>query len=176
MESGRLEVFGDHEQDNVLDGVMSSTAIPPYFPPWEIGDQRYLDGGVLSKLPLRAALERGATQIVALDVTYPLGTLEKAQGMIGISGYALSLMMEHQKVMEVEWVIACGCPIYLIDLGVPEEMEFWDYEEPEFLIQRGRELAQRKLESEPLVILPEWRLWLERIAAKFRRSAIQDEA
>jgi NTE family protein len=176
METGRLVAFGDREEDGILDGVMASTAIPPYFPPWEIGGKRYLDGGVLSKLSVRAAIERGATQIIALDVSYPLGTLEGAHGMIGISGYALSLMMEYQKELEVEWVTAAGCPIYLIDLSVPDEMEFWDYEQPELLLRRGRELAQSKLDSEPLVILPEWRLWLERVAAKLRRSAEQDES
>ncbi len=175
METGRLVVFGDRGKDGILDGVMASTAIPPYFPPWETGGHRYLDGGVFSKLPVRAALERGATQIVALDVSYPLGTLEGAHGMIGISGYALSLMMEYQKDMEVEWVKAAGCPIYLIDLSVPEGMEFWDYEQPELLLRRGRELAQRKLDSDPLIILPEWRLWFGRVVAKFRKGGVQDE-
>jgi len=175
VETGRLVVFGDREEDGVLDGVMASTAIPPYFPPWEVGGQRYLDGGVLSKLPLRAAIERGATQIVALDVSYPLGALEGAHGMIGISGYALSLMMEYLKELEIEWVTAAGCPIYLIDLTVPDEMEFWDYEQTERLLRRGRELAQTRLDSEPLITLPEWRLWLGRVATKLRRSGVQDE-
>ena len=175
IETGRLVVFGDREEDGVLDGVMASTAIPPYFPPWEIEGQRYLDGGVLSKLPVRAAIERGATQIVALDVSYPLGSLEGAHGMIGISGYALSLMMEYQKDLEVEWVTEVGCPIYLIDLSVPDEMEFWDYQQPELLLRRGRELAQSRLDSESLIILPEWRLWLGRVAAKLRGSDVQDE-
>jgi hypothetical protein len=130
---------------------------------------------VLSKLPVRAAIERGATQIIALDISYPLGSLEGAQGMIGISGYALSLMMEYQKKLEIEWVTEAGCPIYLIDLSVPDEMEFWNYEQPELLISRGRELAQSRLDSEPLIILPEWRLWIGRVAAKLRRSDVQDE-
>lgn len=176
METGRLVVFGDRAEDGVLDSVMASTAIPPYFPPWEIAGQRYLDGGVLSKLPLRVAIERGATQIVALDVSYPLGTLEGAHGIIGISGYSLSLMMEYQKEMEVEWVTAAGYPIYLIDLSVPEDMEFWDYKQSELLLRRGRELAQSRLDSEPLIILSEWRLWLGRVAAKLRTSDAHDES
>ncbi len=176
METGRLVVFGDREEDGVLDGVMASTAIPPYFPPWEAGGKRYLDGGVLSKLPLRAAIERGATQIVALDISYPFGTLEGAHGMIGISGYALSLMMEYLKETEAEWATTDGCPIYLIDLSVPGEMEFWDYGQPELLHLRGRELARKKLDSEPLIILPEWRLWLERVAGKLRKRSMQEES
>jgi hypothetical protein len=53
-------------------------------------------------------------------------------------------------------------------------MEFWDYEQPELLLRRGRELAQSRLDSEPLTILPEWRLWLGRVVAKLRRSDVQD--
>jgi hypothetical protein len=84
-------------------------------------------------------------------------------------------MMEYQKKLEIEWVTEAGCPIYLIDLSVPDEMEFWNYEQPELLISRGRELAQSRLDSEPLIILPEWRLWIGRVAAKLRRSDVQDE-
>ena len=168
IETGRLEVFGDHDDDVVLDGVMASTAIPPYFPPWESSGYRYLDGGVLSKLPVRAAFERGATEVIAIDITHTLGPLEGAHGMIGIGGYSLSLMMEYQTETEIEWVTAAGIPIYRIRLAVPSDMQFWDFSQPDRLISRGRELARSKLDSEPLRLLPSWRLWFSRASARLR--------
>ena len=168
IKTGRLVVFGDRDDDVVLDGVMASTAIPPYFPPWESGGHRYLDGGVLSKLPVRAAFERGATEVVAIDITHTLGPLEGAHGMIGIGGYSLSLMMEHQTETEIEWVTAAGIPVYRIRLAVPSDMQFWDFSQPDRLISRGRELAQDKFESKPLKLHPAWRLWINRASARLR--------
>ncbi len=168
METGRLVVFGDHEDDRVLDGMMASAAIPPYFPPWERGGRHYVDGGVLSKLPVRVAFERGATEVVAIDIRNTHGTLEGARGMIGIGSYSLSLIMEHQTETEIEWVTAAGIPIYRIRLAVPSDMQFWDFSQPDRLISRGRELAQSKLDSEPLSLHPTWWLWFSRASAGLR--------
>jgi NTE family protein len=168
METAKLMIFGDHEEDLLVDGMMASAAIPPYFPPWEVKGKRYLDGGILSKLPVRAAMERGATHVIALNVKYTYGTIESAHGMIGISSYSLSLMMEHQTIREMEWVTSAGIPVYCINLTIPPEMQFWDYAQPDRLIQRGKELTQQKLAAEPLTLRPDWRLWLQRIAARLR--------
>src|SRR4030067_858236 len=41
---------------------------PPYYPPWSVGDERYLDGGVLANLPLEIAMAHGASEAVVLDL------------------------------------------------------------------------------------------------------------
>jgi NTE family protein len=66
--SGRMHVFGDDPNDRVLDALMASTALTPLHPPWEINGERYVDGGTVTPLPLRVALERGASEIWALHL------------------------------------------------------------------------------------------------------------
>ena len=68
LRSGRMHVFGDNPNDRLLDALMASTALTPLHPPWEINGERYVDGGTVTPLPLRVALDRGATEIWALHL------------------------------------------------------------------------------------------------------------
>jgi NTE family protein len=68
LHSGRLHVFGDNPNDRILDAMMASSALAPLLPPWEINGERYIDGGTVTPLPLRVALERGATEIYSLHI------------------------------------------------------------------------------------------------------------
>jgi NTE family protein len=124
IDSGAMRVFGDDPADHQIDGAMASSAVPPYFPPWKVGNKRYLDGGVFAKLPLCVAIERGATQILALDVTYPMGSASNAHGVMGVSGYSLSLMIQAQTAYEVAWAQMTGIPTRVIELEAPGEVPF----------------------------------------------------
>ncbi len=68
LRTGRMHVFGDDPNDRLLDALMASTALTPLHPPWEINGERYVDGGTVTPLPLRVALERGASDIWALHL------------------------------------------------------------------------------------------------------------
>ena len=47
--------------------LQATCSIPLFLPSVEIGGRRYLDGGLFEKLPLWAAIEMGATRIIAVD-------------------------------------------------------------------------------------------------------------
>lgn len=160
MRTAKLRVFGDDPDDSLLDGAMASSAVPPYFPPWEVDDESYLDGGVYTKLPLMAAIARGATRILALDVTYAMGTRATAEGTLGLSGYALSLMVEAQTAMEFEWARMTGADLRVIQLLAPDEIPFWDYSHAAELIDRGRGLVSDALDQAPLQLKPAWQVRL----------------
>ncbi len=68
LHTGRLHVFGDNPHDSILDALMASTALTPMHPPWEVDGEYYIDGGTITPLPLRVALERGATEIFSLHI------------------------------------------------------------------------------------------------------------
>lgn len=173
MESGDMRVFGDDDDDQLLDGAMASTAIPPYFPPWEVTGKRYLDGGIYSKLPLNAAIERGATQIVGVDVSYAMGTLNDASGVMGISAYALSLMVERQTASEIAWSRIKGNELRILRLEAPADIPFWDYSQADRMIEIGRVEARKALEEEPIQVLPKWRLRMRKRIANLRTGGGQ---
>ena len=63
LRDGKFYVFGDYPGDRLLDGMMSSSAMSPFLPPWEVNGDTYTDGGLFAFLPLTVAIERGATEI-----------------------------------------------------------------------------------------------------------------
>lgn len=68
--SGRTEWFGPGARTDVdlVDALYATCALPPFYPPAELGGTYYVDGGVLETLPLERAAELGATGILAVDV------------------------------------------------------------------------------------------------------------
>jgi NTE family protein len=54
-----------------FEGVLASASVPLVFPPRSLADDDYVDGGVLQVVPVRAAVQLGATRIIAV-VAIPL--------------------------------------------------------------------------------------------------------
>lgn len=170
METAELIVFGDRDEDSLIDGAMASSAMLPFLPPWPMGKYRYLDGGYITKLPIRVAIERGATQIIALNAKSNLeATSKKARGILAVTDYALSITMERQVDTEISWAKRTGVPLRVIHLLKPSDTGIWNFSQAKHLIRQGREIAQRELEREPLKIYPSWQLWFNQIKTKILR-------
>jgi NTE family protein len=172
METGETRVFGDDPEDLLIDGAMSSSAVPPFYPPWKVGEYRYLDGGLVAKLPLMAAIERGATQIVALDIQDAMGSLNAAQTMINVVGYSLSIMTEDQTRREIEAAQATGVSVRVLKLKPPPDIDFWNYDEVERLIEMGRTQTEEALQEEPIRPAPRWQLQMRQTLARTARRFI----
>ncbi len=64
-----LVVFGHGGIDApLLDVLMASCALPPYFPPVSLGGRMLRDGGLMGHLPLAAVGETGGLPVIAVDV------------------------------------------------------------------------------------------------------------
>jgi len=146
LDTGQLRVFGDDPADRVLDGMMASTAVPLLFPPWTVDGVRYVDGGVLAKLPIRVAVERGATDIVALDVKDSMGGDGNARGMMAIIGRATSLMTEQQVEAELAWARSADVRVRHLPL-IHGNTLFWDFTRADELIALGQAAAEMFLEQ-----------------------------
>jgi len=51
--------------------VRASSAVPAVFQPVKIGQREYVDGGLVSPVPVRFAREMGAQLVIAVDITSP---------------------------------------------------------------------------------------------------------
>jgi hypothetical protein len=105
---------------------------------------------------------------VGIDVSYAMGTLNSAHGVMGISAYALSLMVERQTASEIAWSRMKGGELYMMRLEAPADIPFWDYSQAERMIEIGREEARKALEEEPIQVLPKWRLRMRKRIANLR--------
>jgi NTE family protein len=70
IESGEMK-YVTPENNRFLDYVRASSAIPMLMPAIDIDDDFYLDGGLREVLPIRQAIEDGATEIVLIACHSP---------------------------------------------------------------------------------------------------------
>ena len=65
-----IERAAEHWFDSgpVVDAVMASAAVPGLLPPARVGDEHYLDGGIVNSIPVGRAVRLGATRIFVLQV------------------------------------------------------------------------------------------------------------
>lgn len=156
LDSERARLFGDSPDDSLLDGAMASAALPPYFGPWRVDGQYYVDGGVFTNLPLRAAIERGATQLTAFWIKTSIEAHPPETGMIRVTSAAFTMMVRNLSGLELAWVQSQGVPIRVVILNAPADVSFWDFSQSERLVEMGRRAAQATLVQEPIEPSSTW--------------------
>ncbi len=149
--TGALHIFGDDPHDRVIDGLMTSTAMPPFYPPWEVNGALYLDGGVTSHLPLMAAAERGATEIFALRNGYRFtsGAASPQRTVLSIGAHSVSLLVQRQVELEIAMVLReqPALRLHLIDLHSDDDPGLWNFRHAADLIAAGRRLTEDYLKA-----------------------------
>ncbi len=65
-----IERAAEHWFDSgpVVDAVVASAAVPGLLPPVKVGDEHFLDGGIVNSIPLGRAVQLGATRVFVLQV------------------------------------------------------------------------------------------------------------
>lgn len=96
LETGQRTVF---VRGNTGQAVRASSSVPGVFEPVEISGKHYVDGGVVSPVPVDAARQLGADVVIAVDISSKASGANP-QGMINIVGQSISIM--GQKLGEQE--------------------------------------------------------------------------
>jgi NTE family protein len=88
LETGARTVF---VHGNTGQAVRASSSIPGVFEPVDIRGRHYVDGGVVSPVPVDAARQLGADFVIAVDISArPDGT--NPQGMVNIVSQTIAIM------------------------------------------------------------------------------------
>ncbi len=159
LNNGGVVVYGLNPDDSVLEGLMASTALPPWMRPLEIdgpdGGQRLLvDGGVISNLPIETALSVGVSEIIALDLHDPRAMLVEAQGLGTYLNKLVSVVQERQVDLELALARSLGVRVRYVHLMAPEPVALWGFDRWEELIECGYnttrgEIARWRAEKKP---------------------------
>ena len=74
--AARIEDAAEHwfDEGPVVEAVLASAAVPGLLPAVRVGEQHYLDGGLVHSIPLGRAVELGARRVFVLQV----GRIEQA--------------------------------------------------------------------------------------------------
>ena len=121
--------------------VAASCGVPVFLPAYRIEGVRYSDGGLLDPLPLWAAVELGATEIVAVDLLHrrPLAVRALASMAAWYSGYRRPAV-EGIRVIEINPKDR---------LGTARDSMYWSKENARRWIEMGRRDA---LDASPTVL------------------------
>ncbi len=148
LNSGKPVIHGDSLEERVLEGLLLSTALPPWVMPVRKQGRYLMDGGVVSNLPVEPALRMGAQQILALDL---MDTRELFEGERGVAAFIdrLSMTVEKRQAdLELELAAARGIPTLHVELRGESPIPQWDFQHSEELIERGYEMARAALREQ----------------------------
>jgi len=152
LQSSQLHVFGDDPNDTVLDALMASTALTPMHPPWEVNGERYIDGAAITPLPLRVALDRGATEIYSLHVGEAPGTnsgAHIARGVWGVLSRVISTMFQGQMQHDLLLAdMAKKVKVHKIELAVENPPGLTDFSQADRLLDLGYQQMQAYLAAQ----------------------------
>ena len=142
LNHARMVVFGEHGDDHVLDGVLASTAIPPWIRPLEYGDQFLMDGGVVSNLPVETAVRHGATHIIALDISQDRPLNPEEQGFRPFLSKLLSTVSHRQMQLELRLAAQKGVIVHHVRMHTSPPVMIWDFSQAGYLLEHGYRIMQ----------------------------------
>ena len=122
------------------EAVLASAAMPAIFPPIDIEGDRYIDGGVVNNVPIRRAIDAGATRIVVLLCNSPVYTPAPSRRPIEAVINALFVSI-HARFPRDMAQLPEGVEVILCVGSEEATRDFDDFSTTEALIAHGREEA-----------------------------------
>ncbi|MBI3959607.1 MAG: patatin-like phospholipase family protein [Chloroflexi bacterium] len=149
LKSEQMRVFGTAPGDRVLDALMASTALPPVHPPWTVDGEPYIDGGTVTPLPLRVAIEQGAREIYALHIwDEPKATDPLQRGVSAIINRSISTMLRLQAEHDLLLTAIAKKPrLHNIRLWTANMPDISDWSQSDRLYEAGYQTTQKYLSA-----------------------------
>ena len=145
LASGHPMIYSQDQGQSILEGLLASIAVPPWFAPVEKDSQYIVDGGALSNLPIEPALTMGATEIIALDLNDPSPMPENGRSLEQSLGKLVFAVIHRQVCLETALAEAQGVPVHYIELRSSPPIPIWDFSHHRELLQIGYEIASRMI-------------------------------
>jgi NTE family protein len=165
LNAGCPMLYGTDPQQSVLEGVLASTALPPWVYPLQRGGQLLMDGGVVSNLPVEPALEQGAAEIIALDLA-DRPSVAGTHGFGPFLGKLVQTMEQRQAALELALAAERAVTVHRVVLRSDEPVPVWDFQHTDELIARGYEITRREMARWPRERPASWRARLARLISR----------
>ena len=156
LHTGEPIIYGLDPEQSVVEGVMASIAIPPWFAPIESDGRYVVDGGALSNLPIQPALALGATEIIALDLQDPDMSAEVTKVVGPLLMKLAYATVERQLRLEMELASARGVSVRHISLRSTPAVPIWDFKTHRDLFKIGYDTMQNEMSRWSQSSQPKW--------------------
>ncbi len=152
--TGHRYLFGEDPNEHIVDAILASTAIPPIFPPWFYQGRLLVDGGVSDNLPVGVAVEKGATQIFALDILRDGPVDDGHWNVVEVATLSLMDLIAQQRNRDLSiYSSVPGVTLHYLPLYASSRLAFDDFDHASRLLEDGRQAAEAYLtENDPLKV------------------------
>ena len=140
-----LYVYGDDPAASLVDAVVTSSAVPGFFPPAHHNGEAFVDGGVVSNLPMKVAVAKGAIEIWAIDLSFEVEAGVKLNNVLEIANYAVKRPLYENALREVEWAITQGVTVHHIPLNAFVNTPLGDFSKTGAMIDAGERITRAYL-------------------------------
>ncbi|WP_407307520.1 patatin-like phospholipase family protein [Acinetobacter sp.] len=137
LKEGKKVVFN---YGNTGQAVRASVSIPSMFVPTKIGEDEYVDGGLVSPVPVNVARDLGADIIIAVDIlAQPIHT--ETNNVWGLFNQNINIMQNHLAREELKHADI------VIQPDLREKAHIFDVKGREMTIRAGKKAAQNQLNA-----------------------------
>ncbi len=132
------------DSGNIIDAVLASAAIPPYYPPYEIDGVKYIDGGVSNAIAIEQAKALGCKQVIVVS-TYGEELSSNIWNVFRLTGHALDLVLRSklQNEVELETKSFSKQNVVFISPHIPSHISITNFEHTKELIAIGEREARK---------------------------------
>lgn len=138
LETGEAVTF---DSGYLPDALRASISIPSVFEPHKIGDNVYIDGGLIRNIPVEDAIEMGANYTIAVDVSSDLKKQDSLNTLGAILNQTVQFRVEDYAERQKE----------LADLNVEvdelDPFDATDFDRAVEILEMGRRAGERYLEK-----------------------------
>ena len=145
LNSSNTVVFGKDPEEFVLDGLLASTALPPWMHPLEKDGKFLIDGGVVSNLPIEPVLQQGIAEIIALNLSDPRETPLPIHGFSSFFNKLISTIEQRQVYLEKRLAQLQNVTVHYISLQYTKPLPIWDFQYTEELFDVGYQTTRKAI-------------------------------
>jgi NTE family protein len=139
LDSGELHVFGVDQSEPVLDALMATTAAAPFLPPWEYQGRLFVDGAFMSDLPIRVAVDMGATEIYAVDIGFRRKPRHRYWGILNVIQQVVSAASYEHFQEDMQWAKKLPAEkVHYVSVQGFEKAHMWELSHTAEMIEVGK--------------------------------------
>lgn len=157
--TSRLFVFGVGERGRsapLVDAVLASAAVPVIHPPVCYRNLQLVDGGILANVPASIAVQQGATEIYAINVSHGEAIAKPARGLLDVLDSTIDTITVQALLRDLKHAEAdVTVDLHHIHVEAFEEISFRDFTQSAAMVRVGYEKTLRYLERpQPRTVEP----------------------
>ena len=141
--SGREQWF---DRGDVTEPVLASASIPAVLPPVRIGDELFVDGGVVQNVPIERARHHGCTRIVVLHVGNFARPQPRFDRPLDYLLHSVSIARGHDFVRQTSRHVD-GVELIVVPSIDPGSLKRNDFSRGRELMRRAHETASQYLDD-----------------------------